>query len=192
MDKILGILQKTNPNQEGQPDDGTPWYLKYGSRVLGIGGAFFCILFGLWNCLGILLAQVMCLVSGIIQICVGFVVLAIEAPFCCMFIDHVQTLSSKVESRPLWNKAALYCIISIIPVILCPGLGSIFACGLVFACGVIYGMMGLGKKASLDDMRRAAAAQQTTNKTSTAPGVNLVSNAAPMAVSSPPPYVQTV
>lgn len=41
-------------------------------------------------------------------------------------------------------------------------------------------------------MRRAAAAQQATNKTSTAPGSNLVSNAAPMAVSSPPPYVQTV
>lgn len=36
--------------------------------------------------------------------------------------------------------------LAVIPVILCPGLGSIFACGLVFGCGVIYGMMGLGKK----------------------------------------------
>lgn len=69
-----------------------------------------CILFGLWNCLSILLAQVMCLVSGIIQVCVGFIVLAIEAPFCCMFIDHVQVLSSKVEERPLWNRAAVYCM----------------------------------------------------------------------------------
>jgi hypothetical protein len=45
----------------------------------------------------------------------------------------------------------LYAIIflfrfAIIPVALCPGLGSIFACGLIFGCGVIYGMMGLGKK----------------------------------------------
>jgi len=162
MDKILGILQKTNPNQEGQPDDGTPWYFRYGSRVLGISGAFFCILFGLWNCLGILLAQLMCLVSGIIQICVGFVVLAIEAPFCCMFIDHVQTLSTKVDSRPLWNKAALYCIISIVPVILCPGLGSLFPCGLVFACGVFYGMMGLGKKGSREDMAAVASPTSQT------------------------------
>lgn len=38
-----------------------------------------------------------------------FQVLAIEAPFCCMFIDHVQQLSAKVEERPLWNRAAFYC-----------------------------------------------------------------------------------
>lgn len=68
-----------------------------------------CILFGLWNCLSILVGAVMCLVSGIIQICIGFIVLGVEAPFCCMFIDHVQTLSSKVEQRPLWNRAVVYC-----------------------------------------------------------------------------------
>lgn len=41
---------------------------------------------------------------------------------------------------------SFYFRFAVIPVILCPGLGSIFACGLVFGCGVIYGMMGLGKK----------------------------------------------
>jgi len=190
MDKIIGLLSKANPNQENQPDDGTPWYFKYGSRLLGIVGAFFCVLFGLWNCLGILLAQVMCLVSGIIQILLGFVVMAIEAPFCCMFIDHVQTVSQKIDSRPLWNRAILYCVLSIIPVVLCPGLSSIVACALIFGSGVIYGMMGLGKKASLEEMR-AAAAQQSNNKTSSAPGVNLVSNAQPIAHSQPP-FVNTV
>lgn len=186
MDKVIGLLAKANPHQESQPDDGTPWYFKYGSRLLGIVGAFFCILFGLWNCLAILLGGVMCLVGGIIQILVGFIVMGIEAPFCCMFIDHVQTISQKIDGRPLWNRAALYCILSIIPVILCPGLGSIFACGLVFGCGVIYGMMGLGKKASLDEMRAAAAQQTNISKTSSAPGVNLVSNAQPIAHSNPP------
>jgi hypothetical protein len=92
--------------------------------------------------------------------------MAIEAPFCCMFIDHVQVIAGKVEERPLWNRAAVYCMwvsivsfleaqsinfisnfsLALIPVVLCPGLGSIFACGLVFGSGVIYGMMGLGKK----------------------------------------------
>lgn len=38
-DKIIGLLSKANPNQENQADDGTPWYLKYGSRALGIIGA---------------------------------------------------------------------------------------------------------------------------------------------------------
>ncbi|CRK99274.1 CLUMA_CG012579, isoform A [Clunio marinus] len=156
MDKIIGLLNKASPNAESQVDDGTPWYFKYGSRLLGIVGAFFCVLFGLWNCLSILFAKVYCLVSGIIQVCVGFIVMAIEAPFCCMFIDHVQTMAGKVEQRPLWNRAAFYCIISIVPVVLCPGLGSIFGCGLVFGSGVIYGLMGLGKKGTREDMAAVA------------------------------------
>ncbi|KOB66864.1 Transmembrane protein, partial [Operophtera brumata] len=39
----------------------------------------------------------------------GFIVIVCEAPCCCFFIDYVQTLSDKVETRPYWNKAALYC-----------------------------------------------------------------------------------
>lgn len=39
-DKILGLLNKTGPNGEPAPDDGVPWYFKYGSKVLGIVGAF--------------------------------------------------------------------------------------------------------------------------------------------------------
>lgn len=161
MDKVLGLLNKANPNQDANVDDGIPWYFKYGSRALGIVGAFFCVLFGLWNCLGILLANVMCFISGIIQILIGFMVMAIEAPFCCMFIDHVQVLSAKIEEKPLYIKAAIFCVSAVIPVLLCLGLGSIFACGLVFASGVIYGMMGLGKKASREDMAAAATADQT-------------------------------
>ncbi|CAG9805073.1 unnamed protein product [Chironomus riparius] len=190
MDKVIGLLSKANPNQANQPDDGTPWYFKYGSRALGIIGAFFCILFGLWNCLSILVGNVSCLVSGILQVCVGFAVMGVEAPFCCMFIDHVQTISKKVDEKPVWIRGALYCILAIIPVVLCPGLGSLFACGLVFGCGVIYGMMGLGKKASREEMAAAAAAQQQQGS-KTAPGVNLVSNAQPIAHSNPP-FVNTV
>lgn len=55
----------------------------------------------------------------------------------------------QVPNEILCHKFALFFFVfrlAVIPVILCPGLGSIFACGLVFGCGVIYGMMGLGKK----------------------------------------------
>lgn len=186
MDKVIGLLSKANPNQANQPDDGTPWYLKYGSKLLGIVGAFFCVLFGLF---GLLTITLWCLVSSILQIILGLIVLGIEAPFCCMFIDHVQTVATKIDERPLWNRAALYCLYAIVPVILCPGLGSIFPCALVFGCGVIYGMMGLGKKASLEEMRAAAQQQQqqqSGGKSSSAPGVNLVSNAQPIAHSNPP------
>lgn len=47
-------------------------------------------------------------------------------------------------------------------------------------------------RASLEEMRRAATAQQATTPTSkTAPGVNLVGNAAPIATSNPP-FINTV
>ena len=38
----------------------------------------------------------------------GFLLILIEAPFCCMFLDFVQQFSSMVEGRPVWQKAALY------------------------------------------------------------------------------------
>ena len=50
----------------------------------------------------------MCIVAGIWQICAGFLLILIEAPFCCMFLDFVQQFSSMVEGRPVWQKAALY------------------------------------------------------------------------------------
>lgn len=47
-------------------------------------------------------------------------------------------------------------------------------------------------RASLEDMRRAAQAQQQTSNTKTSTGSNLVNNAAPIAHSNPPPFVNTV
>ncbi|KAL5291101.1 CACFD1 family protein [Megaselia abdita] len=142
-DKITGLLAPNSQN--GQMDDHPIW-LRYGSKILGIVGAFFAILFGLWNCFGIVLFNVACLISGIIQMLVGFLVMALEAPVCCMFIEHVKTVTDKIDSRPLWNKAALYCGLAIPPIVICPSLASLFGCGLVFGTGVLYGMMSLGKK----------------------------------------------
>lgn len=68
------------------------------------------VLFGLYNCIGILLGDIGCLVGGILQILAGFVVLAIEAPFCFIFIDYVQQVAEKADQRPYWNRAALYCM----------------------------------------------------------------------------------
>lgn len=66
------------------------------------------ILFGFWNCLGIVLINFNSVLSGVLQICAGFLVMMLEAPCCCLFIDHVQVLANKADSRPYWNRAALY------------------------------------------------------------------------------------
>ncbi|XP_053954928.1 calcium channel flower [Anastrepha ludens] len=182
-EKITGLLAR--PNQPNQID-GTdaPWYMKYGGRLLGIVGAFFCVLFGLWNIVSIIFLNVSCLISGIIQMVVGFIVMGLEAPCCFFCIDYVNEVSNKVEARPLWNRAAFYCLIALPPIILCPGLSSIFACGLVFGTGVIYGLMGLGKKASVEEMRQAAVQSGlagTPTGTTTSDRASIVNNAQPFS-----------
>ncbi|XP_049546194.1 calcium channel flower isoform X1 [Anopheles darlingi] len=204
-ERLAGLMAR--PGQDNVPRDDVPWHLKYGGRAAGIVGGFFAVLFGLYNCIGILLGDVGCLVGGILQILAGFVVLAIEAPCCFIFIDFVQQAAEKADQRPYWNRAALYCVIAIPPVIMCLGLGSLFGCGLIFVTGMLYGMMALGKKASLDSMRAAATASAGTSSsveqgqggigsggfggggiTSTKQNSTLVNNVQPIAFSSPPPY----
>ncbi|XP_023031886.1 calcium channel flower isoform X1 [Drosophila willistoni] len=158
-EKITGLLAR--PNQQQDPAGGpeAPWYLKYGSRLLGIVGAFFAILFGLWNVLSIITLSVSCLVAGIIQMIAGFVVMALEAPCCFVCIDQVNVMADKLDAKPMYFRAGLYCALAVPPIFMCFGLASLFGSGLIFATGVVYGMMALGKKASAADMR--AAAQQT-------------------------------
>lgn len=207
-ERLAGLMAR--PGQDNVPRDDVPWHLKYGGRAVGIVGGFFAILFGLYNCISILFADVGCLVGGILEILAGFVVLGIEAPCCFIFIDHVQQIAEKADQRPYWNRAALYCIIALPPVILCFGLGSLFGCGLIFVTGMIYGMMSLGKKASFAEMRAAAAAATAgssaeqgragngaaaSNPTSggftnssSKQSSTLVNNVQPIAYSMPPPY----
>ncbi|XP_060660841.1 calcium channel flower isoform X1 [Drosophila nasuta] len=158
-EKITGLLAR--PNQQPDPAGGpeAPWYLKYGSRVLGIVASFFAILFGLWNVISILTLDVSCLVAGIIQMLAGFIVMALEAPCCFPCIEQVDQVAGKVEAKPMYFRAGLYCALAVPPIFMCFGLASLFGSGLIFATGAVYGMMALGKKASADDMR--AAAQQT-------------------------------
>ncbi|CAB3372083.1 Hypothetical predicted protein [Cloeon dipterum] len=185
-EKLGAMFQR--PQDENRDD--VPWYMRYGARALGTVGGGFAILLGIWNCLGIMLADVGCLFGGTFQVIAGIVAIAIEAPCCCMFIEHIQTLSNFMENRPYWNRAALYCGIAIPGILFCFGLGSLFGSGLIFATGVMYGMMGLGKKASRDEMRAAAASSANAAPTTAPPSstmkADLVSNAQPMSNSSAP------
>ncbi|KAH0546783.1 calcium channel flower isoform X1 [Cotesia glomerata] len=148
-EKIASIMER--PGQDPVSKDDVPWWMKYAGRSLGTVGSLIAIFLGAWNCIGIVLGSVMCFISGILQMIAGFLVVTIEAPCCCMFIDFVQNLSDWVEKRPYWNRAAGYCIIALPSIFLCPSLSSIFGCGLIFTTGIIYGLMSLGKKGSRPD-----------------------------------------
>jgi hypothetical protein len=76
---------------------------------------------GLWamisfsaTCLaaGLLQMYVACLSDFILihSSVIGFLVVALEAPFCCMWFDFIERIGQFSENRPLWQKAALYCM----------------------------------------------------------------------------------
>ncbi|CAB0041264.1 unnamed protein product [Trichogramma brassicae] len=143
-EKFASIMAR--PGQDPTAKDDSPWWMKYAGRCLGTVGSVIAIFLGAWNCAGILLAQVSCFLGGLWQMVAGFLVISVEAPCCCLFIDFVQHGSEWVENRPYWQRAAAYCLLALPPIFLCPGIGTIFGSGLIFATGVIYGMMSIGKK----------------------------------------------
>ncbi|XP_008193023.1 calcium channel flower isoform X3 [Tribolium castaneum] len=159
-DKLASIMAR--PGQDPVAKDDVPWWMKYLGRGVGTVGSVIAILLGVWNCVGILIGNVSSLISGMWQVVAAFMVICCEAPCCCMFVDHVQKFSDWVERRPYWNRALGYVILSIPPIILSPGLSTIFGSGLIFTTGVIYGMMALGRK---QDMAAAASPQMATSPT---------------------------
>ncbi|XP_045761671.1 calcium channel flower isoform X1 [Maniola jurtina] len=185
-DKITMLMAR--PGGENAQKDDIPWWMRYAGRGLGTVGSFIAIILGLLNCTGIIFLNVSCLIAGIWQMLAGFLVIVCEAPCCCFFIDYVQVLSDKVESRPYWNKAALYMGLALPPFFLCFfALSTWFGSGLIFATGIVYGMMALGKKASIDDMRTSAANLEAgQGQPTTAPRANLVTNEQPFSFTGPP------
>lgn len=134
-----------------------PWWQKYGARGVGCAGGVIALVLGVMSCITI---YPMCIVAGIWQMLAAFIVISAEAPCCCMFVEFVQKYSSWVETRPHWQKAVFYVVISLPAFVMCQGLSIIFGSGLIFLCGVLYGLMALGKKGSREDM--IATAQGST------------------------------
>jgi len=152
MDKVKGMMF---PGAGGGQDtaDGVPWWMKYLGKAAGILAGLAAMFFGAWCCLTIF---PLCIVAGIWQICAGFLMIVIEAPFCCMFLDFVASFAEMVERRPPWQKTALYEVLAIPPLVLCFSLTTLVGSGAIMATGVLYGMQVIGKKASANDMAAAA------------------------------------
>jgi len=135
------------------PTDGVPWWMKYAFKAAGVVGGLLGMLLGILACITL---SPICIVAGIWQISAGFIMIVIEAPFCCMFFDFVESFARIVEARPAWQKTALYIVLAAPPVFLCAELATIVGSGLIAATGVLYGVQVIGTKASASDMAAAA------------------------------------
>ncbi|XP_060517192.1 calcium channel flower isoform X1 [Cylas formicarius] len=187
-DKLSALMAR--PGQDPVAKDDVPWWLKFAGRGVGTLAGFLAIFLGVWVCTGIIVAQVNSLVAGMWQIIAGFILLCIEAPCCCMFIDHVQRLSDFIESKPYYMRAIGYFILAIPPLLIRFSMGIFFGSGLIFATGILYGMMALGRKATAEEMRQAAAAQDSSRPTNMRS--NLVANAQPISLTGAPVFDSNV
>lgn len=153
MGQFSSLLFPQSAQQQQQPDD-VPWLLRYSARAVGCVGGGIAVGLGIFNCVTL---SPMCIVAGIFQVLASFIVIVIEAPCCCFFIEYVQQLSTWADSKPYWQKAAFYLVLSLPAIVLCFGLSTLFGSGLIFATAVLYGMMALGKKAPREEMMLRAA-----------------------------------
>lgn len=67
------------------------------------------MLFGLWNMIGVITGDLGCLVAGAFQILSGLLVMLIESPCCFICAEQFQKVADVADTRPLWQRAALYC-----------------------------------------------------------------------------------
>jgi len=153
-DKVTNLWKRAS--DEGENKDDVPWHLKYGGRTLGTFAGIVNLFTGLWNGVGIIFFNTSCLFGGVIQLFLGFLIIALEAPFLCVFVDYMQQVSDVAESKPYWTRAIFYIGASLVPMFLCFGPSTLIASALIFGTGLLYGLMSVGKKAPVDQMKTTA------------------------------------
>lgn len=139
------ISTVSNPQQ----DDGLTWYCRIGAKSLCIVGGICAVITGLFRCITF---TPLCLVAGIVLMLQGFMLILLEAPCCCQFLDFIQPLSRFSDRRTPFQKALIYGLPAIIPLLICFSITTIIGCALVFASGGIYGIIALGRKADRETM----------------------------------------
>uniref|UniRef100_A0A0N4Z660 Calcium channel flower n=1 Tax=Parastrongyloides trichosuri TaxID=131310 RepID=A0A0N4Z660_PARTI len=149
----LAASAQTQMMTEHDPNSAFPWWIRFLAKGLGIAGGFIAMFFGM---LALISVSPTCIIAALLQLVIGFLSIAIEAPFCCSFIDFIEKIAVFSESRAFWQKALLFCTMGIIPIIMCPEIDTILGSGMIFGCGTVYGFMALGKKADRNSMMAAA------------------------------------
>lgn len=142
-------------------NDGISWWFKLITKGFGVLGGCGAMVAGVFTCLSF---STTCLVGGILQICVGFMAVIFEGPCCCPFLDFINEIGKFSDARPHWQKAVFYTLTSVVPILMCFSLSTVFGCGLVFVCGVLYGIMTVGKKADREEMRQKARGEDVEMK----------------------------
>jgi hypothetical protein len=146
-------FQQQQQQQSMPASDGMSWWFKWlikGSSVI-LGS--IALLLGVISTISL---SAGCIIGGLVLTFGGILVLALEVPICCSFIEIIRPLTSFSEGRPHWQKVAVYMVPPIVTMFLCTSVTTII--GSLCICGVaaLYFVLTVGKKANLNEMRTRA------------------------------------
>jgi len=139
--------------QQQDPNSNFPWWIRFLAKGLGVVGGFVAVFFAV---LGFFTFDSGCIVAVLLQLVIGLLTVALEAPFCCMFVDFIEKIANFSESRAYWQKGLLYIAMGLIPIVLCAELNTLLGGGMIMSSGIVYGFMALGKKADRNTMLASA------------------------------------
>ncbi|CAF3228419.1 unnamed protein product [Rotaria socialis] len=140
-------------NQQPKPE-GTTFWFRWLIRIVAIVTGILAMICGVF---GALSTSPSCIVAGAITIFLGFAMIMFEVPICCQFVRFTQPVANFSENRPAWQKAFLYSIPPLLPLILCQSISIVLGFICLLVNGAIQFMLVVGKKASREEMMQRAA-----------------------------------
>jgi hypothetical protein len=150
-------------NQQPQPE-GTTFWFRWLIRIVAVVTGILAMICGVFGAISI---TPRCIAAGIIQIFLGFSMIMFEVPICCQFVRYTQPVARFSEKRPAWQKAIIYSIPPLLPLVLCQEISIILGFICLLVNGAIQFMLAVGKKASREEMLQRAG----TNANSRGPPV---------------------
>ncbi|CAF0786881.1 unnamed protein product [Rotaria sordida] len=139
-------------NQQPQAE-GTTFWFRWFIRVVAVVSGILAMICGLFGALSL---SPSCIIAGIIIIFLGFALIMFEVPICCQFVQYTQPMAQFSEQRPSWQKAVLYSVPPLVPLMLCHSATIVFGFICILVNGAIQFMLAVGKKAPLEQMLQRA------------------------------------
>jgi len=139
-------------NQQPHPE-GTTFGFRWLVRVCAVVTGTLAMICGIFGAISI---SPFCIIAGVLMVFLGFALIMFEVPICCQFVQYTQPVAQFSEQRPPWQKAVLYSLPPIVPLILCQSLSIIFGFLCILVNGAIQFMLAVGKKAPIEDMLQRA------------------------------------
>jgi len=145
-------------NQQPQLE-GTTFWFRWLIRIVAIVTGILAMICGVF---GALSTSPSCLAAGVIMIFLGFSMIMFEVPICCQFVSYTQPVARFSERRPPWQKAVLYSIPPLLPLVLCQSISIVLGFICLLVNGAIQFMLAVGKKASREEMLQRATPSDNT------------------------------